>query len=223
MDSSCCSDVGMSEKVQLGTTIIAVSFNGGVILGADSRTSTGSYIANRVTDKLTPLADNIYMCRSGSAADTQAIASYVQFYIAQHQAQIGEEIEVHTAASLVQQMAYSNKNMLEAGMIVAGHDSVAGGTVYAVPLGGTLMKVCGAVCISADKECSFAAKQGAPYTYRTMICIFSFTTNYRCAPITCLGDLSHCMYLSIPSHPAVVHYCGVPYGVLAYSCANIMR
>ena len=33
---------------------MAVSFNGGVVLGADSRTSTGSYVANRVTDKLTP-------------------------------------------------------------------------------------------------------------------------------------------------------------------------
>jgi hypothetical protein len=29
---------------------------GGVVLGADSRTSTGSYVANRVTDKITPLA-----------------------------------------------------------------------------------------------------------------------------------------------------------------------
>lgn len=37
------------------TTIMAASFDGGVVLGADSRTSTGSYVANRVTDKITPL------------------------------------------------------------------------------------------------------------------------------------------------------------------------
>lgn len=29
---------------------------GGVVLGADSRTSSGSYVANRVQDKITPLA-----------------------------------------------------------------------------------------------------------------------------------------------------------------------
>ena len=40
--------------VSMGTSIIAVTFNGGVILGADSRTSTGSYIANRVADKVGP-------------------------------------------------------------------------------------------------------------------------------------------------------------------------
>ena len=38
--------------VSMGTSIIAVTFKGGVILGADSRTSTGSYIANRVADKV---------------------------------------------------------------------------------------------------------------------------------------------------------------------------
>lgn len=36
-----------------------VSYAGGVILGADSRTSNGNYIANRVTDKITPLADKV--------------------------------------------------------------------------------------------------------------------------------------------------------------------
>lgn len=56
-------------------------YKDGVIIGADSRTSTGSYVANRVTDKLTRITDNVYCCRSGSAADTQAIADVVQFHM----------------------------------------------------------------------------------------------------------------------------------------------
>jgi len=59
---------------------MAVKFDGGVVIGADSRTTTGSYIANRVTDKLTMLHDKVYCCRSGSAADTQAVADIVQYY-----------------------------------------------------------------------------------------------------------------------------------------------
>lgn len=50
---------------------MAACYKDGVILGADSRTSTGAYVANRVTNKLTKLTDHIYVCRSGSAADTQ--------------------------------------------------------------------------------------------------------------------------------------------------------
>lgn len=40
-----------------------------------------AYIANRVTDKLTKVCDNIYCCRSGSAADTQAITDIVAYYM----------------------------------------------------------------------------------------------------------------------------------------------
>ena len=45
---------------------MAVQYDGGVLLGADSRTSTGNYVANRVSDKISALCDNVYMCRSGS-------------------------------------------------------------------------------------------------------------------------------------------------------------
>lgn len=137
---SAITDAEYTRDISLGTTIIAVTFDGGVVLGADSRTSSGSYIANRVQDKITPLLDNVYLCRSGSASDTQAIASYVQFYLAQHQAERGGPVRVETAATLAMQMAYGNKNMLQAGLIVAGYDA-SGGSVYAIPLGGTLLRV----------------------------------------------------------------------------------
>jgi 20S proteasome subunit beta 1 len=120
---------------------VAFTFDKGVMIAADTRTSTGNYIANRVTDKITPLADSVYILRSGSAADTQAIASYVQFFIAQHQAEKGDHVDVETAANLVQQLAYNNKAQMSAGMIVAGHDKTNGASIFAVPLGGTLLKV----------------------------------------------------------------------------------
>lgn len=109
-------------------------------MGADSRTSTGSYIANRVTDKITPLSDRIYICRSGSAADTQNLSRYVQWFLEQARGELGEEPGVKTAATLAQQMAYQNKNALQAGLIIAGWDKREGGAVYAVPLGGTIVK-----------------------------------------------------------------------------------
>jgi 20S proteasome subunit beta 1 len=63
---------------------MAVEFDGGVVLGADSRTSTGSYVANRVSDKIVPIHDYIWACRSGSAADTQAVVDYVKYYLDAH-------------------------------------------------------------------------------------------------------------------------------------------
>lgn len=138
---SAVTDGEIARDVSLGTTIIAVQFDGGVVLGADSRTSSGSYVANRVQDKITPLLDHVYLCRSGSASDTQAIASYVQFYLAQLAAERGGGVRTEVAARLAMQLAYGNKNMLQAGLIVAGYDARDGGSVWAVPLGGTLLRV----------------------------------------------------------------------------------
>jgi len=41
----------------------------------------GQYIANRVSDKITSISDRIYVCRSGSAADTQAVSDFVRYYL----------------------------------------------------------------------------------------------------------------------------------------------
>ncbi|KAJ3128015.1 Proteasome subunit beta type-1 [Nowakowskiella sp. JEL0407] len=127
-------------EVDLGTTIMAVQFKDGVIVGADSRTTTGSYIANRVTDKLTSVHDRIFCCRSGSAADTQAIADIVHYYLQMFTVEQGKPPQVHTAASLFQELVYSNKDKLSAGIIVAGIDKVDGPSVWSIPLGGSLHK-----------------------------------------------------------------------------------
>ncbi len=66
----------LSAAPHTGTTIVAVSYADGVVIGADSRVSTGTYVSNRASDKITALCDNVYLLRSGSAADTQAVADY---------------------------------------------------------------------------------------------------------------------------------------------------
>jgi 20S proteasome subunit beta 1 len=63
---------------------MAVEYDGGVVIGADSRSTTGSYISNRFADKLSKITDSIYCCRSGSAADTQAIAGIVRYHLDFH-------------------------------------------------------------------------------------------------------------------------------------------
>ncbi|PVU94427.1 hypothetical protein BB561_002560 [Smittium simulii] len=120
------------------TTIMAVKFDNGVVVGADSRTTTGSYIANRVTDKITQIHDRIFCCRSGSAADTQAIADIVQLHTQMFAVQSEELPPVKAVASIFQGLCYQNKNQLSAGIIVAGVDNVNGPSVYNIPLGGSI-------------------------------------------------------------------------------------
>ncbi|MBN3318839.1 PSB6 protein, partial [Atractosteus spatula] len=129
-----------SREVSTGTTIMAVEFDGGVVIGADSRTTTGAYIANRVTDKLTPVHDRIFCCRSGSAADTQAIADAVTYQLGFHSIELDELPLVQTAANLFKDMCYRYREELMAGIIVAGWDKRRGGQVYTVPMGGMMVR-----------------------------------------------------------------------------------
>ncbi|XP_072964012.1 proteasome subunit beta type-6 [Typha angustifolia] len=137
---SLASDPDLNSPHSMGTTIIGVTYDGGVVLGADSRTSTGMYVANRASDKITMVTDNVYVCRSGSAADTQVISDYVRYFLHQHTIQLGQPATVKVAANLVRLLAYQNKNMLQAGMIVGGWDKYEGGQIFSVPLGGTILR-----------------------------------------------------------------------------------
>jgi len=129
-----------SGEVDLGTSIMAVEFDGGVVIGADSRTSTGVYVANRVSDKLTSIHDHVMCCRSGSAADTQAISDIVRVQMSNHSLVLGRLPCVKTAATLFQRYCYEYKDRLMAGIICAGFDEVDGGSVYSIPIGGACIR-----------------------------------------------------------------------------------
>ncbi|BGP22037.1 proteasome subunit beta type [Rhodotorula toruloides] len=101
-------------EMNLGTSIMAVAFEGGVVVGADSRTTMGSFIANR------------------------AVADIVTAQLSQYEMTHGEKPTVHIAATMLEGIIYQNKDRLSAGIIVAGWDQVAGGTVFNIPLGGGL-------------------------------------------------------------------------------------
>lgn len=130
-----------SEEHLTGTSIMAVAFDGGVVMGADCRTSTGTYVSNRVSDKLDQVSDRIFVLRSGSAADTQQVGDIVKYYLNIHGTELGELPGVGTAAHMMRDLIYQNKDRLCAGMICGGWDPKDGGSVYEVcAYAGTLVK-----------------------------------------------------------------------------------
>jgi len=129
-----------SAELSTGTTLVAFEFADGVVMAADSRTSTGSFVAVRVTDKLTPVTSHIMACRSGSAADTQAMTDIVKNQLEWYEIEFGNPPPVHTAAHLFKNISYDYRDQLTAGLIIAGWDKDNGGQVYSVPIGGALMR-----------------------------------------------------------------------------------
>lgn len=147
------------EEALLGTTIMSIKFKNGVILGADTRTSMGTYVSNRVSRKITKLFDRIYTCRSGSAADTQAVSDVIVNEMQKKASCYGETPSVKDAAILAKKIIYQNPH-LTAGMIVAGVDS-SGGRVFSISLGGTII----------EQSCALA---GSGSIYITGLCDASY-------------------------------------------------
>ncbi len=54
-----------------GTTIVGMIYKDGVVLGADTRATGGSEVADKNCEKIHYLSDNIYCCGAGTAADTE--------------------------------------------------------------------------------------------------------------------------------------------------------
>ncbi|CAH8486212.1 unnamed protein product [Schistosoma rodhaini] len=129
-----------TKGISTGTTLFACEYDGGVVIGADSRTSSGTYVVNRVTDKLTQLTKSIYCCRSGSAADTQAVADMVRYQLDFHRLEMNREPTVLEAAVSCKHFCYNYRDDLVAGIIVAGWDEELGGQIYSIPLGGMLIR-----------------------------------------------------------------------------------
>ncbi len=121
-----------AAEVSTGTTLVAMEYADGVVVAADTRTSTGSFVAVRQTDKLTPVTSHIMVCRSGSAADTQAMTDIVRTQCEWFEIENSVPPPVHTAAFLFKNLSYEYRDQLTAGLIVAGWDKDKGGQVYSV-------------------------------------------------------------------------------------------
>ena len=115
-------------------------YDGGVMLAAESRTSSGIYVANRVADKIWPISKNIFALKSGSAADTQFLLQTTKNYIAQFAVDYEDKPPVKVAARILQQYQYEYKDYLSAGIILCGVDNLEGPCIYSVGFGGTTLK-----------------------------------------------------------------------------------
>ena len=63
-----------SSSITLGTTIVAVQFDAGVIVAADTRTSQqGTFVSHRWATKIAAVAPLVTVARDGSAAATQHV------------------------------------------------------------------------------------------------------------------------------------------------------
>lgn len=125
--------------IDMGTTLVAIKYQGGVVVAADSRTSVSGYVSNRFAYKITPVNENCVLCRSGSAADTQQIAWLVRLELLDRSYSYGLKPTISQIAHTVRSFVYGGSGSVS--LLVAGYDQNANeGCIWSVSPSGALLK-----------------------------------------------------------------------------------
>ncbi|KAF5842609.1 N-terminal nucleophile aminohydrolase [Dunaliella salina] len=105
-----------------GTTIAGVIFKDGVVLGADTRSTAGTTVADKNCEKIHYVADNIKCCGAGTAADTEAVTNMVAASLQLHRYATGRQSRLVTALTMLKQHLFRYQGYVSAALVLGGVD-----------------------------------------------------------------------------------------------------
>ncbi|EZG56724.1 proteasome subunit beta type [Gregarina niphandrodes] len=131
--------------VSMGTTLVGLKYDGGVVLAADSRTSSIPVVSSAYARKINRVSDNIYVCRAGRASHTMYVGRLLKNLMEQHQVEMSGSgtsslaiPSVKSAASVARIICYNNRDVLLSSLLIGGVDPVDGPQLYNIGQGGAL-------------------------------------------------------------------------------------
>lgn len=128
----------LPQATKTGTTIVGIVYKGGVVLGADTRATGGTEVADKNCEKIHFLAPNIYCCGAGTAADTEKTTELISSQLELLKMNTGgSQSRVVTACTMLKRMLYKYQGNVSAALVLGGCD-INGPHVYQIyPHGST--------------------------------------------------------------------------------------
>ncbi|KAK9836089.1 hypothetical protein WJX81_000537 [Elliptochloris bilobata] len=105
-----------------GTTIVGLIFKDGVVLGADTRSTSDTTVADKNCEKIHFIAPNIYCCGAGTAADTENVTGMVSSALELHRYATDRESRVVTAMTMLKSHLFRYQGHVSAALVLGGVD-----------------------------------------------------------------------------------------------------
>lgn len=121
-----------------GTTIVAVSYEGGLVMGADSRATAGNIIADKHCEKVHKITESIYACGAGTAADLDQVTKQLSANLRLMELNTGKKARVITALRQAKQHLFDYGGYIGAYLLIGGVDPT-GPHLYECSANGTTM------------------------------------------------------------------------------------
>ena len=110
------------KTLKTGTTIVGVVYADGVLLGADTRATEGTIVADKRCKKIHYMAPNIMCCGAGTAADTEAVTQMVSSKLALHRYETRKQSRVLEALTMLKRHLYRYQGYVSAALVLGGVD-----------------------------------------------------------------------------------------------------
>ncbi|KAL2154730.1 hypothetical protein VTH82DRAFT_3406 [Thermothelomyces myriococcoides] len=114
--------VPLPKATSTGTTIVGCIYDGGVVIAADTRATSGPIVADKNCEKLHYIAPNIWCAGAGTAADTEFTTALVSSNLELHALSTGRKPRVVTAMTMLKQHLFRYQGYIGAYLVVAGVD-----------------------------------------------------------------------------------------------------
>ena len=103
-----------------GTTLCGMIYKGGVCLAADTRATGGSIVCDKNCFKIHYIADSIYCCGAGTAADTEHTTELIASKLRLLSLATGQKPRVETAQALLADLLWRHQGQISAALILGG-------------------------------------------------------------------------------------------------------
>lgn len=134
-----------------GTSTIGITYNGGVIVGADHRATMGHFIANKSVKKLFKIGDNLALTTAGLVGHAQSLARTLAAEVSLFELRRNDQMTVKGAATLTANILAGRPHWVQ--LLIVGVDE-DGSNVYSIDSAGGSIP---------DVYC--ATGSGSPYMY----------------------------------------------------------
>ncbi len=141
----------ITDAVKTGTSTIGITFDGGVVVGADHRATMGHFIANKSVKKLFKISNNVALTTAGLVGHAQSLSRTLVAELRLYELKRSQQMTVRGAATLTANILVGRPHYVQ--LLIVGTDE-DGPSVYSIDSAG------GAI---PDVYC--ATGSGSPYMY----------------------------------------------------------
>ncbi|KAG6084891.1 proteasome core particle subunit beta 2 [Claviceps sp. LM218 group G6] len=114
--------IPLPKATSTGTTIVGCLFDGGVVIAADTRATSGPIVADKNCEKLHYISPQIWCAGAGTAADTEFTTALISSQLELHSLSTGRKPRVVTCMTLLKQHLFRYQGHIGAYLVVAGCD-----------------------------------------------------------------------------------------------------